>query len=279
VRAIAMAGPGLIGRGWPVSGGSLAEREAAGAKFATAQGAASLAALRALPATTFIAPEVGKGNATPPVGPFNDGYVLPASAPARQVPVMVGFTADDIGTSGQGFGPPAAATVAAYTEEAGKTYGEHARAFLALYPARTDGEVPAARKAAGRDRARVNMDQWAARQLEASRTVYTYYFDRVTPWPEHPEFGAHHTSEVPYVFGTVGRGKRGWEPVDTAVSERVRAYVVNFARTGNPNGPGLPEWPAFSADAHQTMRLGETPGPMPVADPERRTFHEQQVRR
>ena len=46
-------------------------------KFAAAHGASSIAALRALPADTFIAPKVTQGNATPPVGPFNDGYVLP----------------------------------------------------------------------------------------------------------------------------------------------------------------------------------------------------------
>jgi para-nitrobenzyl esterase len=115
--------------------------------------------------------------------------------------------------------------------------------------------------------------------MRASRAVYTYYFDRVTPWPEHPEFGAHHTSEVPYVFRTVGRGKRAWEPVDTAVSDRMASYFVNFASTGDPNGGGLPRWPAFTAGAHQTMRLGETMAPMPVADAARLAFHEAQLRK
>jgi hypothetical protein len=159
------------------------------------------------------------------------------------------------------------------------TDGDQSTTFLDLYPVRVDAEVPAARKAAGRDRARVIMDRWAADQARASRTVYTYYFDRVTPWPEHPEFGAHHTSEVPYVFRTVGRGARAWEPVDTVVSDRMATYFVNFAKTGDPNGPGLPPWPAFAPGAHQTMRLGEAMGPMPVADPARRAFHEHQLDR
>lgn len=279
VRAIGMAGPGLIARTGPGRGGSLQDREAAGVTFAQAQGAANLAALRALPASTFIAPAVSKGNAAPPVWPFDDGYVLPQGAGADQVPVMAGFTADDIGTGGLGAGPSGPATVAAYTSEAEKAYAEQASVFLELYPVRADADVPAARKAAGRDRARVTMDLWAADQVRASRTVYTYYFDRVTPWPEHPEFGAHHTSEVPYVFGTVGRGRRAWEPIDTTVSDRVAAYVVNFARTGDPNGEGLPRWPIFAPGAHQTMRLGETMGPMPVADAARRAFHQAQARK
>ena len=276
VRAIGMAGPGLIPSTGPGRGGTLAQREAAGVRFAEAQGAVSLAALRALPATTFIAPAVTTGNAVPPVSPFTDGHVLRDEAPARQVPVMVGFTADDLGTGGAGFGPPAPGTVAIYRSEAERTYGARAATFLDLYPVVADGDVPAARKAAGRDRARVAMAAWAAGQQRASGTVYTYYFDRVTPWPEHPEFGAHHTSEVPYVFRTVGRGARAWEAVDTTISDRMAAYVVNFARTGDPNGPGLPPWPAFAPEAHQTMRLGQTMGAMPVADPVRRSFHEQQ---
>jgi len=276
VRAIAMAGPGLIGGTGPGRGGTLAEREAAGAKFAEAQGAPTLAALRALPSTTFIAPAVNKGNAAPPSWPVDDGYVLPRDAPVVQVPVMVGFTADDIGTSGAAFGPPPPATVAAWIADAEKAYGTGARAFFDIYAVKTDADVPAARKAAGRDRTRVTMDRWAAQQVKASGSVYTYYFDRVTPWPEHPEFGAHHTSEVPYVFRTVGRGRRAWEPVDTTISDRMSAYFVNFARIGDPNAPGLPRWPAWAPGVHQTMRLGETMGPMPVASPSAREFFEQE---
>ena len=192
---------------------------------------------------------------------------------------MAGFNGRRHRHGGQGFGPAAPATVAAYTADAEKTYGPDAKAFLDLYPVKTDADVPAARKAAGRDRARVTMDRWAADQVRASRTVYTYYFDRVTPWPEHPEFGAHHTSEVPYVFRTVGRGKRAWEPLDTTVSDRMSAYFVNFAKTGDPNGSGLPRWPTYAPDAHQTMRLGEKMAPMPVAESQRLAFHLRHVRK
>jgi para-nitrobenzyl esterase len=274
-RAIGMAGPGLISGSGPGRGGSLADREAAGVKFAAAHGAAGLADLRALPAATFIAPAVSKGNAVPPAWPLMDGRVIAIEEPASQVPVMVGFTADDIGTNGGGLGGPAPqATLEAWKADAEKAWGAQAQAFLALYPAASDADVAAARKAAGRDRTRVTMDRWAASQVKSSRTVYTYYFDRVTPWPEHPEFGAHHTSEVPYAFGTIGRGKRAWEPIDRTVSDRMSRYFVNFAKTGNPNGAGLPQWPAWAPSAHTTMRLGEQPGPMPVATPERRAFLE-----
>src|SRR4029434_1972845 len=95
------------------------------------------------------------------------------------------------------------AHVESYQNDARRIYGEQADTFLKLYPVSADADVIGARKAAGRDRARVSMDLWASEQLKASKRIYTYFFDRVIPWPAHPEFGAFHTSEVPYVFKTI----------------------------------------------------------------------------
>jgi para-nitrobenzyl esterase len=99
-----------------------------------------------------------------------------------------------------------------------------------------------------------------------------YYFDRVLSWPAHPEFGAFHTSEVPYVFKTIGRLDRPWEAVDKELSDTVASYWTNFAKTGDPNGTGLPRWPAYSASGHLTMRLGTRVEPMGVADPAKQAF-------
>jgi para-nitrobenzyl esterase len=115
------------------------------------------------------------------------------------------------------------------------------------------------------------MHLWAAEQLRASKRVYTYFFDRAIPWPEHPEFGAFHSGEIPYVFNTLSRLKRPWEAVDKKLADTVSSYFTNFAKKGDPNGPGLPKWPVCEPTSYTTMELGALIGPMPLADPARLT--------
>jgi para-nitrobenzyl esterase len=272
VRGIAQSGPGLLGGNALGATATLADREAAGVRYAESKGARSLAELRALPAATFFAPAGGRGAAPAPGGPFKDGWVLPLQDPADQVPLMIGFVADDLGVTGGGFGPAPKPSVATFEGDAKRVYGDRADAFLKLYPVSSDADVPVAQKAAGRDRVRVSMGLWAVEQAKASKSVYTYYFDRVIPWPAHPEFGAFHTSEVPYVFGTLATLDRPWEPVDRKLSDTVSSYWTNFAKNGNPNAPGLVPWRASAANTNETMQLGARVGMMPEAEAAKLTF-------
>jgi para-nitrobenzyl esterase len=242
-RAIAQSGPGLFGRNSFGAGATLREREALGVKYAEALGVQSLADLRALPAARFVGPNAPATQ----TGPFNDGWVLTDSTPADQVPLMVGFVADDLGLNSPA--PPGA----------GPSTSLGAR-----------GTTPELKDAA-RERARVSMYLWAAEQVTASKRVYTYFFDRAIPWPEHPEFGAFHSGEIPYVFNSLDRLKRPWEAIDKRLSETISSYVTNFAKKGDPNGSGLPTWPAFDPARYTTMELGAQIGPMPLADQARLT--------
>lgn len=264
-RAIAQSGPGLLPSNALGANATLADREAAGLKYAEAKGARSLAELRAIPAADFFASSGGRGGPTVPNGPFRDGWVLPTSDPADQVPLMIGFVADDIGLSG-GFGPAPKPTVATFESDAQRLYGDKSATFLKLYPVSADADVASAQRSAARDRVRVQMDLWAAEQLKFSKSIYTYYFDRVLPWPAHPEFGAFHTSEVPYVFQTIDKLDRPWEPTDKALSDTVSSYWTNFAKNGDPNGAKLPSWPAYGVESHKTMQLGARSGAMDAAE-------------
>ena len=269
-RAIAQSGPGLLAANALGGTASLADRETAGVRYAEAKGARSLAELRALEPAVFFAPG-GRGSAPLAGGLFKDGWVLPERAPADQVPLLVGFVADDLGMGGGGAAPSAPA-VAAWQSDAQRAYGERADAFLKLYPVSSDADVAAVRKAAGRDRARISLDRWSAGQLEASKRIYTYYFDRAIPWPAHPEYGAFHSSEIPYIFETLERMNRPWEAVDRQLAGTVSSYWTNFARSGDPNGAGLPVWPAYDPSSQTTMELGEKVGAMRDAEPARAEF-------
>jgi para-nitrobenzyl esterase len=268
IRAIAQSGPGLLGRNALGGNSTLSDREAAGLKYAESKGATTLAELRALPAATFFTPAGGRGGAPSPGGIVRDGWVLTEEEPAEQVPLMVGFVADDIGVSAAG----SKTDVTAYKSEAQRLYGDQAWTFLKLYPAAGSADVAAAQKMAGRDRIRVSIDLWAEQQAARSKRIYTYYFDRVMPWPAHPEFGAFHTSEVPYVFNTLAKIDRPWEPVDRTVADQLSSYWANFARKGDPNGSGLPRWPAYESGAHMTMQLGAKSGAVPVAPADKLQF-------
>jgi para-nitrobenzyl esterase len=274
VRAIAESGPGLIGGGRGGSQPTLADREQAGVRWAESKGAHSLADLRAL-SPDDILKSAGPGTPSPNQ-PVADGWVLPlpgAAPSAKEVPLVVGMVADDNGIGAVGRGSAGKPTVASYEDAAKKKYGDQADQFLKLYPVTSDDDVPGMLKVAGRDQARVSIDLWSANQMKLSVSVYTYFFDRAIPWPDHPQFGAFHTSDVPYVFENLALSGHPTEPVDQKISDAVSSYWMNFAASGDPNGKSLTKWSAYSPGAHTTMELGAKTGPMPeAATPERLAF-------
>jgi para-nitrobenzyl esterase len=243
----------------------LADAEKDGAAFAEKVGARTLAELRALPATKFIG--VGR------FGPVVDGRFLaapPADVVARgkqnDVPTITGLNADE-GSASPGYGK---ATADTYRKQVAQRFGDRADEVLAAYPATTDEEARHAAIESVRDAGVVGLERMLAERARTARTpAFAYYFDRAIPWPEHPEFGAFHTAEVPYVFGTLDVLRRPWTDVDRKLSATLMSYWVNFAASGNPNGAGVPPWPAFDPAHPAVLRLGETIEPRAPLAPER----------
>lgn len=259
-RAIIQSGPGLFSSSSMSGGTPLSAAEETGVAFAESLGAESLAELRAIPADTLLAQRGGRS------GVIADGWFLPEDNQHENVvPVMNGFTANDMGTS-TGLASSPDATVSTYETQVRERYGENAEDFLTLYPAESEAAISELSLSSGRDRARVSVSLWAAEKAKGNRQVYTYYFSRAIPWPEHPEFGAFHTGEVPYVFNNLKQLDRPWEAIDYTLADQVSSYWVNFAKTGNPNGPGLPEWPSVNESGGTTMELGVSTGAIPLAD-------------
>ena len=152
------------------------------------------------------------------------------------MPILVGNNSDE-GTNLLRLN--GVATPASFADDAGKEYGPLAQQFLEAYPpGSSDETATAANFAAFRDRwFGWNMRIWARLETETGHhRAYRYYFSRVPPGPGS-RLGAFHGSDLAYVFENFPY-RIFYQDVDKQLGETIATYWVNFARTGNPNGPG-----------------------------------------
>ena len=236
-----------------------AEAEKAGQADAAKIEAASLAALRATPAH-----EIQRGM---PVGRLVvDGWYVTediaitiAEGRHNRVDLLVGSNKDEAMFVSRYPASPffglENTTAQQFIDGARRRFGSNAGAFLDLYPAgSSDADARASQRAAFRDEAAWNARDWALAQTRAGGKAYLYYFVHEPPAaPGQPNRGAAHNAEVPYAFnGPVAL----WTNVDRALADAMSSYWVNFASSGDPNGAGLPAWPALQPNAHERMILG-----------------------
>jgi para-nitrobenzyl esterase len=224
---------------WPASQSTELSATIADGDSWTAAHGGSLAALRALPAEEILKSKDAAGDLRrPSVGtavlPIEPGIAIQTGA-GSDVPVIMGWVAGD-------GAPRAYLSAEQFRADAVKKYGAHSERFLALYPATDDAMAKASQLAAGHDRNFAITSIWAeAWRAHQHSPVYLYYVTRVPPWPAHPEFGMHHTGELPYFFGTLDKtATRSYDANDRAISDAAQESWIHFAETGNPGASWKP---------------------------------------
>jgi para-nitrobenzyl esterase len=246
-----------IGESGAAFGGSLAYdplpvREKADDDWVATLGVKSLKELRALPADTVREASLKKGMIAFP--PDIDGKALTEPVPdtyaaGRQahVPLLAGWNADE-GVIRVRDG----VTVASWKETAQHLFKERAAEFLALYPGETDAQaLRSAIDYYGDSFIAFSTWKWIEAQTKTGESpVYRYHFELAAPPSKYFNGAfAFHADDIEYVFGTLDtRPESAWRPEDRKVSELFMSYWTNFAKTGDPNGPGLPQWPRYDKD-------------------------------
>ncbi|MFO1183361.1 MAG: carboxylesterase family protein [Bauldia sp.] len=281
-RAMILSGGGrqaLLAR--PMTGGTPLRPAAADgdAAFAAARGIAGTGAdalerLRALPAAEVVAgvslpillDGVLKGTAKFDGTPMIDGTLVTAipqdvfaAAAEAPVPVVIGTTALDLPL--QFPRPPT---------EPFAWFGDDATAARAAYdPTGGALPLPLVLLGIGADMTMHEPARFVARKVSAAgRRAWLYRFTYAAQSAKDRANGAGHAQELPYLFGTVdARYGSAATDADRAVAVAFSGYAVNFAKTGDPNGPGLPRWPAFDPAATDLMNFTLDKGPEFGADP------------
>ncbi|HEV2248357.1 MAG TPA: carboxylesterase family protein, partial [Terriglobia bacterium] len=223
---------------------TLAQTEKAGEKFAKSIGAASLAALRAVPARK-LSEESAKGHFWPNI----DGYVLPqdvntifAEGSQSHVPLLAGWNKDE--EAGELYSKKTPPTAENLVKRLKERFGPDAGQALKYYPHSTTRETRQSTENLASDFFTV-YDTWKWLEMQnktGESPVYRYLFTRTPPEPLSEtddgiplvKLGARHSAEIEYVFGVLNWKKIQWQPVDFKVSDAMMTYWSNFAKTGNP---------------------------------------------
>ena len=213
------------------------------------EGAEAIAALREQGAAEMIQTLAGAQVMAPWRSVFVDGHLFPDQMRRLMdgktgVDFIVGSTADEGTTL---FMEVPESSLEDWQQGVRDTQGEHAEAFLAAYAEDAAASTKTATQQMMSDAMfGWEMRTWARLATAAGNAAYLYLFNHAPDLEEYGRsLGAYHAAEIPYAFGN---GNARWDDADRQVSQWMHGYWVNFAKSGDPNGDGLPEWPPYGDD-------------------------------
>ncbi len=231
----------------------------------------ALAKLRAIPADRIL--QVVAADPQADVEPVVDGWFFreqPAvtflNGRQAQIPIVVGSNQDEISIFASplvGGKPSGPKTVEQYRQWVRHRFNSYADEVLAVYPVDAESDVASAFRQMDTDfdfgfGARL----LAQEMVRVHQPAYLYRFTYVGAG-EFASLGAFHSEESMFL------SRRYWttwiaRPYDNTLSKAIIGYWVRFAKTGNPNGPGLPPWPVYNSETDICQELGRRIGPEPV---------------
>ena len=215
-------------------------------------------------------------------GMMIDGYIIPedlsktfAEGKQNAVDVLTGSNGTEMS-----FGPPGKPTAAGFKASLDRSFKGLEPVAEKAYPVATDEEaakIPASLPTA-------DMMAWGQRlyaedMAKLGKKAWVYHFTFHPPGPpSHPDPGPTHASEIAYVFDNLALPHEipdasspelsAKDPAARKLADQMSSYWVNFARTGDPNGPGLPRWlPVTQMQPGRFMILDKDPGPGEVLTP------------
>jgi para-nitrobenzyl esterase len=236
-------------------------------------GEAALAQLRALSAAEIIdGGQESDGPSGPLIysGPILDGKLVVETAESAykagrqaRVPIIIGSNSAEV---------PSGFVNANSKEELLSLFGNLRDKAIAAYD-------PAGTSDLARMLTMVNTDKvWAEPARLTARAfvargapAYIYLFSYVSSsMKDRTPYGAAHASEIPYVFNALSsRNGATVAPEDQKVARMMNAYWANFAKTGDPNGAGLPGWPVYDPQKNEILEFQSDGAAVGKPDPKK----------